>query len=113
METKVWIKTGTGEQYAEGPGEQSLNGNKISHRPLWVEGEPTYVFGTLLHWGGGECPVIASTLVRCLFRHNNPYIGPAISPSLTSSGRAVMWQHAPFLSRNNPAFDIIAYQEAL
>lgn len=108
--TNVWFNATNGHQYEEGERGNLLNGRPIDARPDWVGGLPDYVFGPLTEWSGGECPVPASSEVRCLFRERRPYIGPAIWGGMGEAGKAAMWQHAPFPGRSNPGSDIVAFQ---
>ena len=111
--TRVWIEPDTGIQYAQGPDEISRAGAPIPAIPAHLlMREPDHVFGPPVPWSGGERPVPADTVVRCLFRYGGrrPYIGPAAWPGHSQSAQASMWKHHPAPMRPNPAADIVAYQ---
>jgi len=108
--TNVWFNPANGHQYEEGQRGNRLNGKSIAARPDWVSGLPTYVFGPLSEWNGGDCPVPAQSEVRCLFRERRPYIGPALYPGFDKMAQNAMWQHAPGAGRSNPGSDIVAFQ---
>lgn len=110
MHTNVWMNATNGHHFTESQDGILLNGKPVSEWPEWVQGEPDMVFGETQGWHGGECPVDANTLVRCVFRERNPYIGPAIYPGLPPNAKASMWQHAPAPRRHDPQMDIVAYQ---
>jgi hypothetical protein len=108
--TSVWTNHRNGHHFSEGPEGMYLNGFPATERPIWATGAPDAVFGPLVPWHGGECPVDANMVVRCIFRGRRPYIGPAIWPDYPKGKEAAMWAHAPFPGRPNPDGDIVAYQ---
>lgn len=67
-------------------------------------------FGPLVAWNGGVCPVSPDTVVRLHFRGRSPYVGHALNKEMPEKYRASIWQHAPFLGRNDSAMDVIGYQ---
>ena len=111
----LWANGESGHWLSMGPDGMRLNGKPVSEPPEWFEPgrAPDMVFGPMLPWSGGECPVNPDTVVRAVFRGRRPYIGRAIWPELPERGKASMWRHAPCAGRHNPAYDIIGYQEAL
>lgn len=110
--TKVWVHPITGHQYEEGERGNLLNGVP-SERPEWVSGVAFSEFGPVLAWGGGECPVDPSAIVRCFFRGRRPYVGEALFSGLSDAAKGAMWHHAPYGPRICPSYDIVGYQEAL
>ena len=67
-------------------------------------------FGPLMPWHGGVCPVSHDTVVRLHFRGRAPYVGYAIHRDMPDKFKASIWQHAPYLGRNDPSMDVIGYQ---
>jgi hypothetical protein len=108
--TSVWVNESSGHHFSDGPEGMQLNGFATDKRPEWAMGEPWAVFGPLVPWRGGACPVDPNMLVRCIFRGRRPYIGPAIWPDYSKGREAAMWAHSPFPGRSDPAGDIVAYQ---
>lgn len=114
MNTKVWTNAQNGHHFADGPGGMTVNGKAVSGIPEWADGRaPDMVFGPMIEWGGGDCPVDPDTYVRCIFRGRRPYLRQAIYPGLSQDAKRAMWMHAPFLTRNDPNMDIIGYQVRL
>lgn len=111
--TRVWVEPDTGIQYALGPGECTRAGATIPSIPTHLLlRDPDHVFGALVPWAGGERPVSADAVVRCLFRYGGrrPYIGAAAWGAHSTAAQRVMWHHAPAPGRINPGSDIVAYQ---
>lgn len=67
-------------------------------------------FGPIIPWAGGVCPVAPDTIVRLHFRGRSPYAGYAFNREMPEKYHASIWQHAPFLGRNDPEMDVIGYQ---
>ena len=110
-ETKVWFNPANGHYFNAGPNGMDLNGRPCQSPPDWARFvQPDFVYGELVEWSGGYCPVDPNQEVRCVFRDRLPYHGPAIWPSFSKDAAAAMWQHAPHGVRTDPRMDIIGYQ---
>lgn len=69
-------------------------------------------FGPIIPWTGGKCPVDPNAIVRLHFRGRGPYVGEAIHKPIPKHLQGSIWKHAPAPGRDDPAFDVIAYQVA-
>jgi hypothetical protein len=108
--TQIWRNARNGHHYAVGPFGQQLNGMPCIEPPPWVNGPAHEVYGPVIPWEGGDCPVSPDVFVRCFFRDRRPYIGRAIFEGLPDAMKSSVWEHAPFKYRADPANDIVAYQ---
>jgi len=102
--TKVWFNRATGMMFRETPDGLFLGRDEVVRPPEWVQNAPDEIFGPVVEWTGGDCPVELGHRVLCHFRGRSPYV-------VRSDAHGAMWQHAPAPGRPNPAGDIIAYQE--
>jgi hypothetical protein len=108
--TSVWKNYDNGHYFSDGPEGMQLNGFATDKWPEWANGEPFAVFGPLMPWQGGACPVDPNILVRCIFRGRRPYVGKAIHPEFPRGKEAAIWAQAPLPGMDEDGTDIVAYE---